>query len=159
MWKYKYKTALTSYISWVRVRRDNVRWTNGANGHIQNKWELKFLYRKKIHLIKELRKMLCNALMRVQPGTLISLKKWKRKTKFCAVTFYMMHQGIFSGELYLNYLFHKGALYTRHVNWVLDAEFSKLWFAFCRPQFLSLKLSSPNIYVSGKTLCYGVPNY
>ena len=87
--------------------------------------------------------MLCNAFMRVQPGTLISLKKWKRKTKFCAITFYMMHQGISSGELYLNYLFHKGVLYTRYVNWVLDVEFSKLWLSFYCPPFFKFEAFFP----------------
>ena len=48
--------------------------------------KLKFLYRKDSYLIKELRTMLCNALvqphfdMRVQPGTLISMKKEKENT-------------------------------------------------------------------------------
>ena len=35
------KAAFASYVSWVRVRRENAEWASGTKGDKQNKWETK----------------------------------------------------------------------------------------------------------------------
>ena len=46
----RYKAALTSYISWMHVRRDNVGWINGNKDYKQKKqkkWEIKISLKQK----------------------------------------------------------------------------------------------------------------
>ena len=41
-YNHKYKAAVACFISSVRVRRENVLWTNGTKGYKQDKREIKF---------------------------------------------------------------------------------------------------------------------